>query len=168
MTERGTPPVEGSDALAIAAEAQAIETLLAFAARYDLAELEVEDSGLSITLSSGMTAPAGALTAVPGPAGTTPPRPTSTPEPHPIRSASAHPLDAPLTGIFYRASTPEGPAFVDVGQLIEEGEAVGLIEAMKVFSQVPADRSGRVVEILVENAELVQHGQPLLYIDPLG
>lgn len=70
-------------------------------------------------------------------------------------------IDAGLTGIFYRAPSPDEPIFVDVGTVIEEGQQVGIIEAMKMLNVLESERSGRVVRILVEDGASVEAGTPL-------
>jgi biotin carboxyl carrier protein len=70
-----------------------------------------------------------------------------------------------MTGLFYRGASPELPPYVDVGEEVEEGATVGLIEAMKVFSEIPADVHGRVVRILVENGKLVNQGEVLMLLE---
>jgi len=72
---------------------------------------------------------------------------------------------SPLVGIFYRAPTPGAPPFVTVGSLVEEGQTIGLVEAMKVFNEITAEVDGRVVAILAENEQLVQHGDTLVVIE---
>lgn len=74
---------------------------------------------------------------------------------------------APMLGTFYRAQSPGEPPFVEVGTTVEADDAIGLIEIMKLFTPIIAGVSGRVVKILVENATLVEHGQPLVLIQPL-
>lgn len=71
---------------------------------------------------------------------------------------------ASLVGVFYRASSPDAPSFVDVGDFVEVGDEVGLIEAMKVFSPIPSEVSGEVIEIPAENGKLVQQGDVLVRI----
>jgi acetyl-CoA carboxylase biotin carboxyl carrier protein len=72
---------------------------------------------------------------------------------------------APLAGIFYRAASPGAEPFVREGDEIAPGQPVGLIEAMKVFNEVRADRGGRVVRFLVDNGQLVRAGDPLLELE---
>jgi len=75
-----------------------------------------------------------------------------------------HTLNAPMVGTFYRAPAPDAKPFVEVGQQIKEGETVCIIEAMKLMNEIEADASGTVVEILVENGQPVEYGQPLFVI----
>jgi acetyl-CoA carboxylase biotin carboxyl carrier protein len=70
-----------------------------------------------------------------------------------------------MTGLFYRGPSPEIPPYVEVGADVEEGQTVGLIEAMKVFSEIPADVHGRVVRIVAENGKLVNQGEVLMLIE---
>ncbi|KPK09349.1 MAG: acetyl-CoA carboxylase biotin carboxyl carrier protein subunit [Betaproteobacteria bacterium SG8_39] len=73
-------------------------------------------------------------------------------------------IKAPMVGTFYRSSAPDARPFVEVGQSIKEGETVCIIEAMKLMNEIEADTSGSVVEILVENGQPVEYGQPLFVI----
>jgi acetyl-CoA carboxylase biotin carboxyl carrier protein len=71
-----------------------------------------------------------------------------------------------MVGTFYRAPSPEAPPFVEVGQRIEPGETVCLIEAMKLFNEIVSETGGVVREILVQNADPVEFGQALFLIEP--
>ena len=75
-----------------------------------------------------------------------------------------HTIKAPMVGTFYRASNPAAPAFVEVGQTVKEGEPLCIIEAMKLLNEIEADKSGVIKEILVQNGEPVEYGQPLFVI----
>jgi acetyl-CoA carboxylase biotin carboxyl carrier protein len=75
-------------------------------------------------------------------------------------------VNAPLTGIFYRASSPQTEAFVQVGSSVETGQVIGLIEAMKLFNEIRSTESGRVRRIFAENGQLVRAHQPLLEVEP--
>lgn len=79
--------------------------------------------------------------------------------------ADGTPLAAPLTGVFYRAATPGGPPFVAVGDLVAAGAVVGLIETMKIFNEVLAERGGRIAAILAESGQLVHAGEALMMIE---
>jgi len=77
------------------------------------------------------------------------------------------PLKSPMIGTFYRSNSPESPAFVQVGDLVEKGQVICIIEAMKLFNEIEAEQSGRVVKALVENASPVEYDQPLFLIEPM-
>ncbi|TDC08154.1 acetyl-CoA carboxylase biotin carboxyl carrier protein [Nonomuraea longispora] len=75
-------------------------------------------------------------------------------------------IEAPLVGTFYRAISPESSAFVEVGDTVEAGQQVAIIEAMKLMNAVHADRPGRVVEVLVKNGDPVEYGESLFVLEP--
>lgn len=79
----------------------------------------------------------------------------------------AVPVAAPLTGVFYSAPSPTSPPFVTPGSVVSVGQVVALIEAMKVFNEIQAEVSGRVVEIVAVNGEVVQKGDALIKVEPL-
>lgn len=74
------------------------------------------------------------------------------------------PVNSPTTGIFYSSPNPGSPNFVKIGEPVEAGQVIGLIEAMKVFNEITATMSGIVRQVVVENGQLVQPGDPLIYI----
>lgn len=75
------------------------------------------------------------------------------------------PLEAPVMGVFYRSPSPEDPPFVEVGDYVEVGQSIGMIEAMKVFSEVKAEHAGRVLAIVAQNKALVQPGDTLIILE---
>ena len=87
---------------------------------------------------------------------------SAAPEAAPV--AAGYTVKAPMVGTFYRAANPGSAAFVEVGQTVKEGEPLCIIEAMKLLNEIEADKSGVVTEILVENGEPVEYGQPLFVI----
>jgi len=76
-------------------------------------------------------------------------------------------IKAPMVGTFYRAPTPEAPPYVEVGQNIEPGQVICIIEAMKLMNEIKAETRGKLLEILVDNAEPVEFGQPMFLIELL-
>lgn len=132
-----------------------------------IAEIEINEGEESVRISrysaSAPAAPVQQFAAAPAPA----PAPaategeSSTDKP----AISGHTVDAPMVGTFYTASAPGSPDFVKVGDSVSEGDTVCIIEAMKILNQIEADRSGTVKAILVENAQPVEFGQPLIVIE---
>ena len=78
--------------------------------------------------------------------------------------ADGHPVKSPMVGTFYRAASPAGKPFAEVGQTVAEGDTLCIIEAMKLLNEIESDRSGVVKAILVENGQPVEYGQPLFII----
>jgi acetyl-CoA carboxylase biotin carboxyl carrier protein len=75
-------------------------------------------------------------------------------------------IESPMVGIFYQAGSPEARPFVSPGQFVEEGEVVCIIEAMKLMNEIKSDTSGTVVDVLVDNGQPVEFGQPLFALHP--
>jgi acetyl-CoA carboxylase biotin carboxyl carrier protein len=78
---------------------------------------------------------------------------------------TGHIVKSPMVGTFYRASSPNAKPFADVGQQIKEGEAICIIEAMKIMNEIEADKTGTITKILCENGQAVEFGQPLFVIE---
>ncbi len=77
-----------------------------------------------------------------------------------------HLVHSPFVGTFYRTPAPDQPAFVDVGSVVRKGQTLCIIEAMKLMNEIEADEPGKITEILVENGQPVEFGQPLFRIEP--
>ena len=145
-----------ADANAIVAE------LLERLANNEVSELEVKRGGVRVRVAkdggrvgagqASSTAAAGASATV------TPAAPAA-----PVKELPT--VNAPLTGIFYRSSSPQTEAFVQVGSKVESGDVIGLIEAMKLFNEIRSTQSGRVRRIFAENGQLVRAHQPLLEVE---
>ncbi len=75
-------------------------------------------------------------------------------------------IKSPMIGTFYRSANPDSPAFVQVGDKVEKGSPVCIIEAMKLFNEIESEISGTVVKVLVDNSTPVEYDQPLFLIDP--
>lgn len=75
-------------------------------------------------------------------------------------------ITSPMIGTFYRSANPESDSFVNVGDSIKEGDVVCIIEAMKLFNEIEAEVSGKIVKVLVDNATPVEYDQPLFLVDP--
>ena len=88
------------------------------------------------------------------------------PIPPPSLDSNLLEITSPMVGTFYRSPAPEEPSFVDIGDRIHTGQTVCIIEAMKLMNELEAEVSGEIVEILVENAQPVEFGQPLMRVRP--
>jgi acetyl-CoA carboxylase biotin carboxyl carrier protein len=76
-----------------------------------------------------------------------------------------HAVKSPMVGTFYRAASPGAKSFVEVGSQVKEGETICIIEAMKILNEIEADKGGTVTQILCENGQAVEYGQPLFIIE---
>ena len=142
-----------ADANALVAE------LLERLANDEVSELEVKRGGVRVRVAkNGGRAAASGPGAVAGP-----------PDAPAVPAGPAKELPtvkAPLTGIFYRSSSPQTEPFVQVGSNVEPGDVIGLIEAMKLFNEIRSTASGRVRRIFAENGQLIRAHQPLLEVEP--
>lgn len=92
--------------------------------------------------------------------------PAAAPVPPPTVESDLLEITSPMVGTFYRSPAPDEPPFVGIGDRIQTGQTVCIIEAMKLMNELEAEVSGEVVEILVENAQPVEFGQPLIRVRP--
>jgi biotin carboxyl carrier protein len=90
------------------------------------------------------------------------PRPSDSPE----QDARLHPVVAPFTGVFYRSPTPSARAYVGEGDWVDADAVIGLVETIKIFNEVTADCSGRIVKFTAEKGQLVHAGDALVLIEP--
>lgn len=149
-----------------------LKTLIDLVAESDIAELEVTEgeSKVRIVKSSGapqnqlvMMQPQSVPHAVAAPVAAPAASPASAPAAVPAEP-EGHIVKSPMVGTFYRASAPGNPAFVEVGSTVKEGDTLCIIEAMKLLNEIDADASGVIKQILVENGQPVEFGQPLFVI----
>lgn len=75
-------------------------------------------------------------------------------------------VNSPIVGTFYRSASPDAPSYVEVGDTVKKGQVLCIIEAMKLMNEIEAEVSGKVVKILVDNAQPVEYGEPLYHIEP--
>ncbi|MBI2093246.1 MAG: acetyl-CoA carboxylase biotin carboxyl carrier protein [Candidatus Omnitrophica bacterium] len=145
-----------------------IEEMLQLMEARGLVELEMEHQGLRLRLKKASSNPTphvveyvtGTPQASPSPAGTTS---SGTPTAFDDRRVV---IKSPMVGTFYRAPAPDAPPYVEIGQDLEVGQVVCVIEAMKLMNEIKAETAGRVADILVENGSPVEFGQPLFVIEP--
>ncbi|MBR4662809.1 MAG: acetyl-CoA carboxylase biotin carboxyl carrier protein [Lentisphaeria bacterium] len=158
-----------------------IKSIVKLMSENDLTEFKIESEDMHLCIrrgsSAGVTAAAApvvqpqTIPAVAAPVAVAVPPPPAAPAPAPApASASAAPdkskiIESPIVGTFYRSSTPGSDAFVKVGSKVEADQTVCIIEAMKVMNEIKAEKSGVIKEILVENGEPVEFGQPLFVLE---
>ena len=136
-----------------------------------ISELEINEGEESVRISRYSTAPAQApvnyaappVAAAPAPAPAAAPAEKSSDDEDSL--PSGHIVKSPMVGTFYSASSPGAKPFVNVGDSVTEGDTVCIVEAMKILNQIEADASGIVKAVLVENAQPVEYGQPLMIIE---
>jgi len=153
---------------------QKIHYLVRLMKRYDMTALDLQDGQVRIRLrrrgpelAAPPVAPAhpatgpGLLPPTAGPA--PPPAPVEPPAPG---ASKALVIESPMVGTFYTSSAPDAPPFVTTGSVVHPDTIVGIIEAMKVFTEIPAGVSGTIVEILAKNGQPVEFGQALFRVLP--
>jgi len=140
-----------------AQETQTLRELLELMQEHDLDTLKVTlgDAVYELSRRSEGQALAAAAPAAAGPA-----------DAGPLAPANVTKVVAPLTGVFYRASSPDAQAYVEPGDRVEAGDVICVLEAMKLFNEIQSDYAGTIVRIVPENGELVSQGEELFWIGP--
>ena len=129
----------------------------------NLTEIEVELDDLKVRVSR--QAPAVHAVAAPAPTYAAPLAPGAAVSPAVPAEVSKNAVPSPMVGTAYLAASPDAKPFVEVGQAVKEGQTLLIIEAMKTMNQIPSPRSGTVTSILVEDAQPVEYGMPLVIIE---
>ena len=133
-----------------------------------IAELEITEGEEKVRISRNNSANApvtASVTPVAAPGAMAPATGTASADGEPgARQVDGHVLKSPMVGTYYRAPTPGAKPFVEVGQTVNEGDTVCIIEAMKLLNEIEADRSGVIKAILVENGQPVEYGHALMVI----
>jgi acetyl-CoA carboxylase biotin carboxyl carrier protein len=152
-----------------------LKTLVKMITETDITEFEMENADEKIVIKRGTAGQIIQMTA---------PAPLAAPMAMPVLSAAAPaaaaapvaapPVDdkfetitSPIVGTFYRKSSPEAPPFVEVGAVVEQGQTVCLVEAMKLFNEIEADFRCKIVEIIKDDASPVEFGEPLFKVERL-
>lgn len=146
-----------------------IEQIIQLMERHNLSEVNLQQGDEKIKLSRGSAAPVPMAAPVAPPSGATPLAP---PAPAPVHQApaAADPpgnsvtINAPMVGTFYCRANPDSEPFVKIGDRVSEDTIVCIVEAMKVFNEIPAECKGKIVEILVDDQEPVDFGKPMFRV----
>lgn len=152
-----------------------LKTLIDLVSESNISELEIteadgkvrivkSDPAAAVAAVQPVYAPAPAVPVVQATAPSAPVAATAPAAPAaPVETG--HVVKSPMVGTFYRASSPNAKPFAEVGQAIKEGEAICIIEAMKIMNEIEADKTGTITKILCENGQAVEFGQPLFVIE---
>src|SRR5665213_346989 len=148
-----------------------IQDLIRFVSKSGVNEVSIEQKDFKITIKTNQVAtivnatlPAAQVAAAAPPAAVA----AAAPAAEPVADNSKYvTIKSPMIGTFYRSASPEKPIFVNVGDEIEPGTVLCIIEAMKLFNEIEAEISGRIVKILVDNASPVEYDQPLFLVEPM-
>jgi len=153
-----------------------IQDLIRFVSKSGVNEVSIEQKDFKITIKTNQ-APTYVTASVPveAPAPPAPVAAAPVPAAQPAAPAAAPAADtskyitikSPMIGTFYRSASPDKPLFVNVGDEIEEGQVLCIIEAMKLFNEIESEVSGRIVKILADNASPVEYDQPLFLVEPI-
>ncbi|HEV8481824.1 MAG TPA: acetyl-CoA carboxylase biotin carboxyl carrier protein [Candidatus Eisenbacteria bacterium] len=157
-----------------------IRKLIQLVKRTGIGELEVSEGGRTVRITANTHGPAHAApmpaavpaAPTPAPAAVAHPAATSPAANAPIPAAAPEQryvkVISPMVGTFYRAPAPDADSYVEVGDSVDVGQTVCIIEAMKLMNEIEAEVRGRVAQISVENGQPVEYGQTLFLIDPQG
>ena len=142
-----------------------LKTLIDLVSESNISELEItETEGKVRIVKGGVAAPGQYVQSVAAPAAAVA-GPASAAEPVAAVAAAGHVVKSPMVGTFYRSSSPGAAAFVEIGSQVKEGDTVCIIEAMKILNEIEADKSGTITQILGDNGQAVEYGQPLFVIE---
>lgn len=153
-----------------------IQALIKFVSQNSVDEVEINRKDFKLLIKKNpaqvTTAVVSAPTMVAAPVAASAPAPAAISAPAPAAPAAAPAatnyieIKSPMVGTFYRASNPESPNFVSVGDEVAPGKVVCIIEAMKLFNEIESEVKGKIVKILVDNATPVEYDQPLFLVEP--
>jgi acetyl-CoA carboxylase biotin carboxyl carrier protein len=155
-----------------------LKELIEFLIEKDITEFELERGDVKVRIKRGtpeaaspapaeriITVQASSAPHVQAPPAVAAPVPAPTPEPAPVQEA-LHMVRSPIVGTYYESPSPGSPPFVKVGDVVEAGQIICIVEAMKLMNEIEADASGEIVKMLVANGQPIEYGQELFAIRP--
>lgn len=142
-----------------------LKTLIDLVADSGIAELEVTEGEDRVRIAKFSPAPTAATTTVSMPAVPAIAANGTIPVPAAVLEPEGHVVKSPMVGTFYRSPSPGAASFIELGQAVKPGDTLCIIEAMKLLNEVEAEVGGTVKQILVENGQPVEYGQPLFIIE---
>ena len=145
-----------------------LKTLIDLVSESNVSELEITEAEGTVRIVKAVNNPVVAAPVAAPVAMVAAPAPAVVPATAPAPAAPAevvgHVVKSPMVGTFYRASSPGAKSFVEVGSVVKEGDAICIIEAMKILNEIETDASGTITQILVDNGQAVEFGQPMFVI----
>ncbi len=153
-----------------------LKQLIKMITETDITEFEMDNAEEKIVIKRGQRteviqmAAAPAYMQAPAAMATPAAAPVAAPAAVPAAAAAAEAgetINSPIVGTFYRAASPEAAPFVEVGQVVEKGQVLCLVEAMKLFNEIEAEFKCKIVKVCIENAQPVEFGQPLFVVEKL-
>lgn len=151
-----------------------LKTLIDLVSDSNVSELEITEAEGKVRIVKGPQAVVQSYVPTPAAVVAGAPQAPMVPQAAPVAAPSEaaatetsllHTVKSPMVGTFYRSSSPGAKAFVEVGDMVKEGDTICIIEAMKILNEIEADKSGKVVQVLCENGQAVEYGQALLTIE---
>jgi len=146
-----------------------LKTLIDLVSESNVSELEITEAEGTVRIVKAVNnpvvmAPVAAPVAMVAASAPAAAAPVAPPAPQAPPEVLGHVAKSPMVGTFYRASSPGAKSFVEVGSVVKEGDAICIIEAMKILNEIEADASGTITQILVDNGQAVEFGQPMFVI----
>jgi acetyl-CoA carboxylase biotin carboxyl carrier protein len=157
-------------------EIKEIRELIKFVSQSGVSEVELAQGDFKLTIKTTNGMPQHIMVSAPQVSApvamantTNEPAPSALTAPAPVVEAASNliTIKSPIIGTFYRSTSPDKPPFVNVGDEIKQGKVVCIIEAMKLFNEIESDVNGRIVKVLVDNAQPVEYDQPLFLVEPI-
>jgi acetyl-CoA carboxylase biotin carboxyl carrier protein len=143
-----------------------IKKLIELVEESGINELEISEGEESVRISRGLVVAAAApVAAAPAPVATSIAAPAAAISESAAPVVSGHVVRSPMVGTFYASASPDSPAFAEIGQHVNAGDTLCIVEAMKMMNQIEADKSGVIKEILAQNEDAIEFDQPLFIIE---
>jgi acetyl-CoA carboxylase biotin carboxyl carrier protein len=143
-----------------------IKKLIELVEESGINELEISEGEESVRISRGLVVAAAApVAAAPAPVATSIAAPAASISESAAPVVSGHVVRSPMVGTFYASASPDSPAFAEIGQHVNAGDTLCIVEAMKMMNQIEADKSGVIKEILAQNEDAIEFDQPLFIIE---
>jgi len=145
-----------------------LKTLIDLVSDSNVSELEITEAEGKVRIVKSMGVAAPVVLQQAAPVASAPVAVVAAPvaeAPVVAEAAAGHAVKSPMVGTFYRSSSPGSAPFIQIGSVVKEGDTLCIIEAMKILNEIESDKSGTVTQILCENGQAVEYGQPLFIVE---